>query len=349
MLILDTASGTSNNLGMTFPNRLLFPLFLSGLCCGWALPAELPPPATASIRQEYADAKYREVIRDVAKLTASKDWQVKKTDSYALWMLKANAHLQLKESALAASIYESAARNAPDKASAALARSNAYLIKHSVGLHYIPKATFNSQVDGGKPDDHPTIDIVDPEKRKEALLALWQDQKNSIDPLLAPALDADKSTVKIILEAIPVITRLRDFDLAAHGSDEETKKSADPMAEHAKALLTEMIDPIAARADAISSKALAPEMYKVQVPGSGIFSRYRRHGLEDKEPTELTEMLSKTEQITHVVTTLAEGLGTEKDYFEHVSKEAKRVHDKAQKTLKADYITNYPTRDAAMK
>src|SRR6202000_486733 len=105
---------------------------------------------------------------------------------YELYTMKGEAHLHLKESALASTSFESAAKAAADQmvidkaaadksekqddaldakvaadhASYGVAHATAYLIKHSVGMYYVPKATANQRVAGGSPEDHIKFDIM---------------------------------------------------------------------------------------------------------------------------------------------------------------------------------------------
>ena len=291
-------------------------------------------PTKAEVHQKFDDAKYLDVVKDVAKITASREYKTKKTDAYDLLTLKAEAHLRLKENALAASTFEAASKETTDKAAAALVRTTALLIKKATGSRFVPKATTGKHVPGQKAEERPTIDIVDPELRKTALTALWQEERTAAELKIGPGSATDTKSMQAVMEAAPMIAHLRDYDLAAHGNDDDTKQAAAAIATHGKDLLTEMVDKMTIRVDVISSKAYSIEQFKIQVPrGRGYDSqdRWRKHGLEGMQTQELTEMVSNTDKILLATKILSESLSPEKDFFGRIVKESKRIHDKASK------------------
>ena len=97
----------------------LAPLILLHLTGAIALAAVEPPPSLADVRKEFADGKYRDVMKSVAKITVTREWQAKKTDGYELMTMKAESHFRLKENTLAASAFDAAAKMAPNAQSAA--------------------------------------------------------------------------------------------------------------------------------------------------------------------------------------------------------------------------------------
>src|SRR5665213_1037726 len=92
----------------------LAPLILLHLAGAIALTAVEPPPSLADVRKEFADGKYRDVMKSVTKITVTREWQAKKTDGYELMTMKAESHFRLKENTLAASAFDAAAKMAPD-------------------------------------------------------------------------------------------------------------------------------------------------------------------------------------------------------------------------------------------
>lgn len=300
-------------------------------------------PTIEEIRKAYGDGDYRLVIKEVAKLTANHDWRAKRPDAFELFDLKAQSHLHLKEMPPAASAFEQAGRESADKAPAATARVTALLIKKCTGSHYVPRATMNQRVAGGKPGDHVTIDIIDPDSRKAAIVALWEDEKKAADALLTPATSTDDKSVQHVIDAAPLIPHLRDYDIAAHGSDDTVRQLSANLAEHGRDLLTEMTDAMGRRVDAIGDKATAIDHLKQQ----GI-DYYHKHGLEALEPSELKDIALKAQKIETALKILTDDLAPEEGFFAAVSKEAHRVEVKAQKLQKLD-LGMYTTRQAAME
>lgn len=308
---------------------VLLPLLVC-VAAAWSRAAE-PVPSPDEAHQQFTDGKYKDAVRTLARIVASKEWQAKKFDKFDVLSLKAEAHLQLKESLLAATTFEAAAKETTDKRAAALARTTAYLIRHSVGTHYVPRATANKRIAGKSPDERITIEIVDPKTRKEALTALWQDERNAADPKFKLAGEGD--SMQAVVDAAPLISHLDDFDLAANGSDDDTKQAGDRIAGHGRDLLAAMVEKMGIRIDEITTKAMKLEHISQPV--------WRRHGLENNEPVEVKEMVSKTDKIALAIKVLTSDLSLDADFFAHVVKEAARVHDKAKATLEFNYGETY--------
>ena len=87
--------------------------------------------------------------------------------------------------------------------------------------------------------------------------------------------------MQAVIDGTPLVSHLRDFDYAAHGNDDDTKQAAATMATHGRDLLAAMTEKMGIRVEVISSKALAVENYKIQIPtGRNSYTqqdRYRKH------------------------------------------------------------------------
>src|SRR5580658_8321661 len=136
-------------------------LLLPCLVCAVAAASSAvePLPTAADAHQQFDNGKYKDAVRLVARMAGSKEWKEKKFDKFDLLNLKAESHLKLKETLLAATSFEAAAKETTDKPAAALARTTAYLIKHCSGTHYVPKATANQRIPGRPIDERITIEI----------------------------------------------------------------------------------------------------------------------------------------------------------------------------------------------
>ncbi|HWE04157.1 MAG TPA: hypothetical protein VG326_17250 [Tepidisphaeraceae bacterium] len=301
-----------------------------------------PLPTAAEVRKDFAEGKYRDVVKSVTKIIATRDWQAKKPDGYELLNLKAESHFRLKENPLAVNAFDAAAKLAPDALSAATARTTAVLIRKSTGIHYAPKAA-NQRVKGAKPAELVTIDILEPDARKQALAALWQDEKDAAQAAIDAATGTDNKSMQAVLDATPMVAHLRDYDLAAHGNDEMSKKIAGEIAAHGRDLLTEMIEKLTIRLDVVAGKA--NEVEKVKMQGG---DRWKRHGLEDREPAELKEIEVKADKIAAAVKVLSQGLSTDDTFFERLSTTSFQIHNKVEKTLNVD-TTPYLTRETAAR
>lgn len=300
-------------------------------------PAPEPLPTADDAHHLFTDGKFRETVKSISKIAASKEWQAKQFDKYDLLMLKGEAHLKLKESVVAASAFEAASKETEDKPKAALAHTTAVLIKKCIGTNYVPKAGNEKRIPGKSANEHITIDIIDPESRKQALLALWQDERNALEKQYKAATEG--ANLQAPIDAAPIISRLHDYDLAAHGNDGDTAQAAGLIATHSKDLLLAMLEKMNTRISEISTKANKVE--KSYTGGRGNNSgMWRKHGLEGKEPAELKDFLAKADKVPVAVKILSDNLMPESGFYSKVLDEAKSVMEKAEKALNDNYAEN---------
>jgi hypothetical protein len=306
-----------------------------------ATPPE-PLPTANQAHQEFTDGKYREAIKSISKIAASREWQAKQFDKHDLLLLKGEAHLKLKESAAAAAAFEAASKETTDKPAAAVAHMTSILIKKCIGTHFIPKATADKRIPGKSPTDRLTIDIVEPEMRKEALLALWQDERNAAEVKIKPATEGE--SVQPAIDAAPMVLRLHDYDFAAHGNDNDTNAAAGLIAAHARDLLGAMLEKMGIRVDEISTKAAKVEKFRAAVGRGQSQDIWRKHGLDGNEPNELKDILAKAEKIPIAVKLLNDGLMPGSGFFDKMLADSKRVMEKAEKALNDNYAEINPAR-----
>ncbi|HET6248501.1 MAG TPA: hypothetical protein VFE47_12435 [Tepidisphaeraceae bacterium] len=345
-----------------------------------ASPPSAPKPAVemptiGDARQDFTDGKYTDVIKTVVKITTSREWQAKKENAYELYTMKGEAHLHLKESSLAAASFELAAKAAAeqlvidkaavdkaekqndsldakvtaDHAAYGVAHATAYLIKHSVGMYYVPKATANQRVAGGSPEDHIKFDIMNADTRKQAMTAIWTDEKNASAAKFAAASSMDNKSPAMVMDAAAAIPNVRDFDFAANGNDEDTHKMASAIAEHGRDVIQDMLDKYNLRLDIVSSDAESVKMSRAGLPGGGYADRWHKHGLEGKQPAEMQDMVKNADKIGTALKMLTDELVPEAGFFDKPVKDVKHIKDEANKLLKIDPSQSYVTKEAAKK
>jgi hypothetical protein len=308
-----------------------------------------PLPTADEIHQLFTDGKYPEVLRKLTRAMGSKEWKGEQFDHYDLLMLKAETHLRLKEASPASAAFAQAAKEAPDRKSIAIARANEFLIKKTISLHYTRKPAPGWVASGQEQDLHytrkpapgadkkgadknapPPMEIIEPEQRKLAFEALYEDEKATLEPKFKAAREG--KSVPAIVDLYQSIAQLKMLDFAVNGSDEQTKQTVEPLAEHAKDVLGEGVEKLGTRVDVIASSANS--LSEVRVQGQ---NKWIKKGLQNMQPGELAEARNTCTKIIEVTKSMEEGLQTEPGYFAEVAKNAKRIADKADKALDEDY------------
>jgi hypothetical protein len=224
--------------------RLLALACLSGLSIGPALAADGSAPATrpaapaalptADDIQALADAgRHRDVIKAVSRVVTLRGDEATRYDRPRMLMLKADAHLALKERQPALVTLELARKEANERADVraeAKAMAMAALIRKSADGKYVPRTG----------DDHTGIEIADPETRREAVRALYRDERAAFGQAVAEA--------KTELD-LPSITELTDqflivqaLELAVTGKHEEGDEAANKLAHWINQLLDHSLD-----------------------------------------------------------------------------------------------------------
>ncbi|HWE92537.1 MAG TPA: hypothetical protein VG269_01065 [Tepidisphaeraceae bacterium] len=314
-------------------NTRAFSLALCVVCAALtpsAWGAVEPLPTADEIHQLFTDGKYPEVLHKLARAMGSKEWKGEQFDHYDLLMVKAETHLRLKEAGPASAAFAQAAKEAPDRKSIAIARANEFLIKKTISLHYTRKPAPGADKKGADKNAPPPMEIVEPEQRKLAFEALYEDEKATLEPKFKAAREG--KSVPAIVDLYQPIAQLKMLDFAVNGSDEQTKQTVELLAEHAKDVLGEAVEKLGTKVDVIASSANS--LSEVRVQGQ---NKWIKKGLQNMQPGELAEARNTCTKIIEVTKSMEEGLQTEPGYFAEVAKNAKRIADKADKALDEDY------------
>lgn len=289
--------------------------------------AELP--TFEQVQDAFDAGRYRDVLKDLSRIINSREWRQNQFNRYELLMLKARTHLQMKEGSLAAASFGLAAKETADPKKKADAAAYQLLLQRSNGVRFVPRPAPGDRSGGSKAPPPEPIDLVNPDSRKQALATFYQEEKTAADPRIEAAENGD--SVQAVLDVGPVLSRLRTLDFAVNGSDDATRQTADTIANHGRDLLSRMTDKMGIRVDVISGKVLAWDKYRMR--GTDV---WRRHGWEGTEENELKKMIEKTSKILMAAKIMQDTLLADKGFFDRVTVEAKRIHDKADKTLKTN-------------
>src|SRR5262249_31477169 len=139
-----------------------------------------------------------------------------------------DAQLNLKQNQGAIDAFKDASDESKEPEKIATARASALLVKRSNAGVYTRKSPTT------QPSDPKTFSLVDPDKRKDALLALAEDEAQALDPKAKAA--ATGKSLKPIADMFQAVKDMRDAELAATGKTDRADALIAPLATHAKDL-----------------------------------------------------------------------------------------------------------------
>jgi len=212
-------------------------------------PAQTPD----QLKQMYTDGKYKELIPQINRALALKGPDAAQYDKHDLLLMKGEASLRTHQKSNAADAFKQAAAVAVEPNDIAVANATAELIRQASGtLKYQPKTK------ASKDDKPQPIDIVEADSRKLAFAALETDMEAVIKPRVDAALKSTKLADVATEAKDPGLAVLRPIEIAASGSDTDTKQMLGDLGHHAYAMmdgtLDKLIDRIKADVDAVNNR-----------------------------------------------------------------------------------------------
>ena len=293
-----------------------------------------PPPSVEEIKQLASEGKHREALQKLSRALALKGDAAAQYDRHELLRLKAEAHLNIRDTAAAASAFAAAAKEAPDDAARAEDKAAELVVRRSKNLQFTPKPA-------KKGEKAEPINIADPETRKAAFAALLEEEKAAAGPMLKSA--AKAKSLPPIVEGLRRVGDLRMLELAATGADDEATKLVEDLGEQAHELMDDAVQDMAGLVDAIETSA--NEVQRTGVAGhspvSGrpmLYPSARRRGLTSRDAQDLKRTINDLKKLVPTARELAEVLGDEQGKsFEKVADDGETVGNRAQKVLTTDY------------
>ena len=264
-------------------------------------------PSTKDVRAALDKNDPTEALRLVARLLSLHGKSAAGQDRYELLTLKAEAHLRLKAGDAAAQSFRLAAEQTDDRERAAVARATEQLIRRSRGLVYTPKREVK-----GQPGKRDPIDIVDPEKRKAALRAMFADEMAE----LAIRVKAAKATPTLppALKAMQAARELTTLELAANGSADQVNGVIEILKDSCKDLLNRTMEKTTKRVDQITQMANDTEV----VGGFDGEVGERRRGLKRQDVGDLKALADTCDQVVAGGKAVAQAAGVDEVEFEDV-------------------------------
>lgn len=313
-----------------------------------AKPAGDAAPSAEEIKKLIDAGSYREALQKLSRALALKGAAAGQYNRHDLLRMKAQSHLNLKDTSSSSAAFAAAAKVAPDDITRAEDRASELVVKRSKNLTFTPKPA-------KKGDKAEPIEIVDPEKRKAAFAALLADEKAAAAPALKSARGA--KTLPPIVDGLKRIGDLRMLELAATGEDAEASKLVDDLAGRAHTLMDDAVQDMADLVKDVEESA--NDVIPIAVPtrgvaGSGplVMQSYKKRGLSTRDSQDLRRAIGDLTKIVPTARELARALGSEHGkQFETLAEDAEAVGNQAHKVLTTDYAdeSRFNARDTRMK
>jgi hypothetical protein len=296
-------------------------------------------PTAAEIHELFDQGKYPQVLQKLQRVLILKGAAAKPYDRHDLLRLRGETQLRLKTPVPAAQSFAEAAEATDDAAAVAVDRATALLIKRSQQQAYTPK-------NNGKGKAPETIPIIEPESRKKAMAALFEDELTAAGPKLKSVADAKQ--LSVILDAVPFIRDLRSLELAATEKDERTKKVLGELGTHARELLAKAVKDEGKRVDDIEKTA--NETVQIQDygrdpksngRGTTIQTEWKKRGLNRNDAGTLRDSLALMEKVAGACREMTDAIGDKSTDFAPVRADVEKVAKKADSVLNTDYTRRY--------
>jgi hypothetical protein len=293
------------------------------------------------IRALYDQQKYQDVIREASQALALRGDAARGVDRLELWQLKAESHLRLKQSSLAADAFSAAAKETEDPNRAALLRATSLLVKRSRNNTYTPRREPPKQSKPApappqqppppRPQPPQPIDILEPASRRIAIEALYADEVSDIDARVKSLLRA--ANLPAVFDAAAQVRGLGDLERAVSASDDGTRNRLLSLGDIAHDLIRTSLKQMSNRIDQISRRA--NEKHR-----AGDFL-YAKRGLGPGDAKELEGIKDTCDKILAAAERLTSELGTDPELYKDCIDDATKTRDRAHVVLITDYAGLY--------
>jgi hypothetical protein len=249
-----------------------------------ACSAKAAEPTLADARADFDAARYSEALAKISSILSGPAAKPGAAERYDLFMLRGECMLQNRTSTQAADAFASALREvdfASGPTKAAGARAMVVLTNAAPRKVYRPS-----------PDSAP-IDIIAPDSRKTAMLALFEQRFAAADPKIRVAVNSPSLLPTKML--LPAIADLYALELVSTGDAVRTRAAIQAFDEHARQLLDAELERIRRRVDELNQRAT--EAVSTLGPPHQIIDR----GLTSPERDELRSFAGTLIQIEQVI------------------------------------------------
>jgi hypothetical protein len=290
-------------------------------------PAEINPASVSDLQQMLEDKNFQQVIQQTSRLLALKGSAADAYNRFDLLRIKAEAQLENGDTQGAISTFSELGRVTNDPQDRDVALATVVLIRRSPHGKFTPKT-----VPAGKDKAQP-IDIFDPLTRKAAFEAMFNDERQAIEPKLKSAIASQ--SLPPILPVIESLLSLRSLDIAASGSDQRTTDLTAKLLSHAKGLMTSALVQMQKRLDDIDKQANAETVTTQIVVINKVPSQVQtrsKQGLSDRNIHDLKDMVTTCGKIGTIAQSFSK-VGNAQTDMQGVVTTANEVQSKAKDLL----------------
>ena len=333
-------------------------------------PAAEAPRSQEEIQGTFDAGDYAGALKQVSRVINLKGEAAAGYDRYALWMLKGESHLRLKQLKQAGEAFAAAAKETQDDAEAAKARATRQMVAEAKAYQVKRRAL-------GRGEKPQSADILDPDQREQALRILYEDAKVQTGPVVKAALKARE--LPPIARALEVLAGARDLELAATGGEGELATARDDVARRARELIERELSDMRENVETIRKEANQTIERRRFVDGrrtvdrdygprvvrgrsaeesrrnnrrdmrrrEGVYARDEsdgdsvvtivKRGLTNQDKEDLRTVVKQCLKILPTLDGLTEASGADVDEFEDLVKSTKEVGTLAERTLNDRY------------
>jgi hypothetical protein len=287
-------------------------------------------PTQEEIQQDYDGQKYQDVLKKVASVLSLKGNAAQGYDRVALYKLKAESHLRLKQNAPAIEAFTNAAKEATDAKIAGECNALALLVKRSPGGRYTPKQPLAGTT--GKPAP---IDILNLQTRKDAMAALFNDESK---PALAKVESLKKQkALKPVMDGIRDLSTLRALELAATESDAATKQAISQLGSHANQLMADALKNMSTKVEQIATNANKTTNSQQTLPDGRVEVVINKQGLNSTDKAALKDVIATCTNIGTACDEFVTALGSDGSGFAGTKGQSDQLGKRAEEVLNANY------------
>jgi hypothetical protein len=252
------------------------------LCvCQLASAQAQPVPTPQELQQMFDAGQYHTCLQQIARVLRLRGSAASAHDPDQLQMLRGECFIRLGDRAQAIRAFTTAQKSA-NHALALTARANLLIVQASPAFKY----------DTGSG----TIDITDPQNRKQAMQAMFSKELQKADPAIHAAQNAD--SLAPIIAAVPKLKDLVALEVTATGKDKEIYPAFSQVGARARDLIAGALQALDAQIVTIEHRANEPITGSVN--GSPWWVTVGRRGLDSPDRAALDEAFTGAQQIHDV-------------------------------------------------
>jgi hypothetical protein len=241
------------------------------------------------IHAKFVAGDYNGVLHDLAHVLTLGGKAGEGYDKYELLVLRGETNLRLKQGPAAAVAFKQAAAQTKDVQKAAIAMATDLLILRSPQFQYVPR-----KVEGGRHKE--PIGIVDAKTRKQAIAALYEDERDAA----AGALAQGKKAVSLpqIASAVKAIQahNLVALDRAAHENVDDVKEATGDLRARTRELILGALEQMSKQESEIANSA--DKMIRIPAARAGEPDTVQRRGLQGSDHQNLRALVQGCQQIS---------------------------------------------------